>query len=80
MDTLDQLRVKTTRFVASRLEMITPVELASNFETFYDKTADAAEVLSERLRSIHSSNHKSECEHVDVSMCSKKESHMTLHV
>mmetsp|Transcript_6753 Transcript_6753/g.12510 ORF Transcript_6753/g.12510 Transcript_6753/m.12510 type:complete len:1122 (-) Transcript_6753:179-3544(-) len=55
-DRLDGLRVKATKFLASRLEMITPVDIASSVETYSERTADAASALSERLHSIVSSH------------------------
>ena len=51
-DTLDGLRVRATRYLASRLEMLTPVEIASTVETYSEKTADAAQALSEKLHRV----------------------------
>jgi hypothetical protein len=55
-DTLDGFRVKASRFIASRLERITSVDVSSSIETYNDKTSDAAATLLERLSSIVATN------------------------
>ena len=51
-DTLDGMRVRATRFLASRLEMLTPIDISSTVEKYSEKTADAGHALLEQLHSI----------------------------
>ncbi len=53
---MDQMRVNFTRSFASRLEKFTPLDVASNIETFAEKNLDPIEWLAEKLESIAASN------------------------
>ena len=51
-DSIDGLRVRAAKYLATKLETYTPADMASGMETFSERSADAGQSLAERLHAI----------------------------
>lgn len=51
-DSIDGLRVRAAKYLATKLETYTPAEMASGMETYSERSADAGQSFAERLHAI----------------------------
>jgi hypothetical protein len=55
-DSLDHLRVRAAKYLATKLETYTPADVASRVETFAERALDAGQSLAERLHAVASAH------------------------